>query len=293
MLPEFRISCGDTTDSRTFVNRSLRPIVRYAESIRYRMMVTLLRAGPCLYPAGPDSGPVDDLLAAVRRYLPHIQRATRISRRLGEASLRAANAEAALDSSPSATLVLGADLEILFANQHAQALLESPLASRREDRLLFADRKAQSAIADLANGANSLPSLAFTIESPDREPWRALAMRLDIPGAQTLAGPIEGGRILLVGSSNPGGVNQRAAHYYIEWFGLTPAEARLATLLAQGESLEAAAKSRGVSVNAERFLLRGIFDKTGVTRQGELVALLRDAPAGWIERSGAGQTLLP
>lgn len=246
------------------------------------------RAGPQhlgLVVPGPDTGPVDGLIDAVRRYLPHIQRATRISRRLGEANLRAANAEAALDSSPSATLVLGPNLEVLFANRYARDFLESPIAAERDGQLWLHDRKAQAAVVALANGTDRSPSAALTIEDDGADIWRGLAMRLDTPSAQTLAGPIEGGRILLVGSSNPGGISQSEVDRYIEWFGMTPAEARLATLLAQGQSLESAAKARGVSVNAERFLLRGIFDKTGVKRQGELVALLRDAPAGWIDQA--------
>lgn len=254
------------------------------------------RAGPQhlgLVVPGPDTGPVDALIAAVRRYLPHIQRATRISRQLGEANLRAANAEAALDSSPSATLVLGANLEVLFANHHARAFLESPIAGQRDGRLALRDRKAQVVIEALANGTDPSPSAALAIENAGDDLWRGLAMRLDTPAASTLAGPIEGGKILLIGSSKPGGICQQTTNRYIEWFGLTPAEARLATLLAQGDSLESAAKVRGVSVNAERFLLRGIFDKTGTKRQGELVALLRDAPGGWIDpaSSASKQTL--
>lgn len=247
------------------------------------------RAGPQhlgLVVPGPDTGPIDALADAVRRYLPHIQRATRISRQLGEANLRAANAELALDRSPSATMVLGADLELQFANHHAQRLLDSPYAALQDGRLLLRDRKAQAAILALARGEERAQSLAFTVELEDQPAWRGLALRIDSPSAATLVGPIEGARIVLVGSIHPGGIRQDATSRYIEWFGLTPAEARLATLLADGVTLEAAAQNRGVSVNAERFLLRGIFEKTGAKRQSELVALLRDAPGGWIDPAG-------
>jgi DNA-binding CsgD family transcriptional regulator len=70
--------------------------------------------------------------------------------------------------------------------------------------------------------------------------------------------------------------------HYASWFDLTPTEARLAAMLAQGHSLEDYARNRAVTVNAGRFLLKNIFAKTGVSRQAELVALLRDAPDGWI-----------
>lgn len=68
---------------------------------------------------------------------------------------------------------------------------------------------------------------------------------------------------------------------YGDWFGLTPAEARLAANLAEGGSLEDFAAMRGVSINAARFLLRGIYDKTEVNRMPRLVAKLREAPLHW------------
>jgi DNA-binding CsgD family transcriptional regulator len=57
-------------------------------------------------------------------------------------------------------------------------------------------------------------------------------------------------------------------------FGLTAAEARLASRLAAGESLADAADALGIAKNTARFQLRAVFAKTGVSRQGELVAAL-------------------
>lgn len=56
--------------------------------------------------------------------------------------------------------------------------------------------------------------------------------------------------------------------------GLTRAEARLASLLAGGGSLEEAAETLSVSISTVRSQIKSVFAKTGVTRQGELVALL-------------------
>ena len=64
-----------------------------------------------------------------------------------------------------------------------------------------------------------------------------------------------------------------------QWFGLTPAEARLAVALARGDTLQDYAALRAVSLNAVRFLLKGIFRKTGATSQAQLVALLARLPA--------------
>jgi DNA-binding CsgD family transcriptional regulator len=63
-----------------------------------------------------------------------------------------------------------------------------------------------------------------------------------------------------------------------QWFALTPAEARLAVALAAGQTLQDYAALRAVSLNAARFLLKGIFRKTGATSQAQLVATLARLP---------------
>ena len=57
-------------------------------------------------------------------------------------------------------------------------------------------------------------------------------------------------------------------------YGLTPAESRLATALADGLSLDAASEMLHISRNTARAHLRAIFSKTGVTQQTMLVSLL-------------------
>jgi len=57
-------------------------------------------------------------------------------------------------------------------------------------------------------------------------------------------------------------------------FGLTPAEARLAVRFLAEESLETAAEGLGISIDTARNQLKGVYQKTGVRRQGEIIALL-------------------
>jgi DNA-binding CsgD family transcriptional regulator len=57
-------------------------------------------------------------------------------------------------------------------------------------------------------------------------------------------------------------------------FGLSAAEARLAQLLARGESVESAARALDVKPTTARSQLAAIFEKTGTRRQAKLVALL-------------------
>jgi DNA-binding CsgD family transcriptional regulator len=65
-----------------------------------------------------------------------------------------------------------------------------------------------------------------------------------------------------------------AAEVLQAFYDLTPAEAELVGLLAQGVSLEEAAKRRGVTINTVRSQLKNVFAKTETNRQGELIRLV-------------------
>jgi DNA-binding CsgD family transcriptional regulator len=62
-------------------------------------------------------------------------------------------------------------------------------------------------------------------------------------------------------------------------FGLSPAEARLATRLVDGATPDEAAIGLGISRNTARSQLQAIFMKTGVNRQGDLIRLLLSSAA--------------
>jgi DNA-binding CsgD family transcriptional regulator len=57
-------------------------------------------------------------------------------------------------------------------------------------------------------------------------------------------------------------------------FDLTPAEARVARKLASGLAVDDIATAAGVSPNTTRTHVRGVLEKTGCSRQSEVVALL-------------------
>lgn len=104
-----------------------------------------------------------------------------------------------------------------------------------------------------------------------------LGARLTTQTADTLEGRIEGaGIILTIGIAGRAPlieINRLAA-----WFGLTPAEARLAAELSSGRTLDDCAARRNVSMNAVRFLLKGVYRKTSVGSQAQLIAQIRNLP---------------
>jgi DNA-binding CsgD family transcriptional regulator len=64
-----------------------------------------------------------------------------------------------------------------------------------------------------------------------------------------------------------------------EWYGLTPAEARVAGFLAGGLGLGEIVERLGIGANTARTHLKNIFAKTDTRRQGELIRLLLSTPA--------------
>ena len=63
-----------------------------------------------------------------------------------------------------------------------------------------------------------------------------------------------------------------------EMFDLSPAEAKVAVALARGKSPDEIAAAGRIAISTVRAQIKSIFAKTGVSRQSELVALLRGMP---------------
>ena len=234
--------------------------------------------GLCL--PGPDNGPIDRLHEAVGLLIPHIQRAVRISRRIGEAELSAARSAAALDHAPSAVLLLTEQFDLAYANGPARALIQAMRLEDAGGRIRLGSRDLHDALLRVAEPGTGQYCHAFQIIRDGQPPMAAMAMQVDparTGGAETGQGTA---RIMVVAANNPA-VSEEAIDRVREWFGLTHAEARLAVLLAEGGSLEDHCQLRGVSMNAARFLLKGVFAKTGVSRQAELVHLIANSPIRW------------
>lgn len=234
----------------------------------------------CLCLPGPDNGVPDLLETATARLLPHIQRATRISRRIGEAELSEQYAKAALDAAPSAILMCDAALRMTYANRQGESLMRDGHLKIVNGRIVFADPKHAERLRALADHAAVQRCVAIHLEAAGLPPVSAMAMRIEDGSGQPVNSDFTDSRIMLVA-----GRNHRASFAHVDhlrdWFGLTPAEARLAAVMAEGGSLEDFAATRGISLNAARFLLKGVFAKTETSRQPQLVARLQATPLQW------------
>ena len=232
--------------------------------------ISLLRP----WSAGPF-GPAEQGLA--RALLPHLQRSAAITRRLREAEPLARAGLAALDGLRHAAFVLDLQGRPLRLNRRAEALVaEADGLTLRADGLYGADPAWSGALhamlAQVPGGAGRLrlprpsgraPLVLHAVPLGAGNDWSGLHAPavLVLVDAHDLPGPPDAALL--------------AAR-----FGLTPAEADLAVLLAAGQGLREIAAQRGRSLSTLRTQLSRLMMKTGTRRQATLVRVLLQPHAG-------------
>jgi DNA-binding CsgD family transcriptional regulator len=201
---------------------------------------------------------------------PHLARSALMSARLQLERARIASETLALIGLPA--LVFDNLGKVLAANRLIEALTDQ-IRWRAQDRVSLKDSGAnalfQQAIATLGvEGA--APVLSFASRGADA----SAAMVAHIVPIRGLSRDIFAhcaGVLVMM----PVTVSQAPPVELIQsLFDLTPAEARVARGLTTGETVETIAFRGGVSRNTIRTQLRGVLEKTGCSRQAEVVALL-------------------
>jgi len=183
----------------------------------------------------------------------------------------------------------------LVLDQFGRVLRENPAAARLYDpsfhvlgrRIVAKDREAATAFSALAEACRSCRPIGATggqiiVRRGERLP--IVASPLVLSGAAIE--PFSGGRILLL--LNDLEAQSHPLHSSLgAVFGLTAAEARLATIIGAGESLDAACGVLRVARETARNQLKSIFAKTDTHRQAQLVALLARLANAAPMRSGS------
>lgn len=232
---------------------------------------------------GPPDMDVSLLQHAIHRLAPHMQRAARISRRIGEADLRADTATGLLNASPYAVIALGPDLQFLMANTLGQGLLDQGGGlSVSKGRLRAEDYTTAQRLADMAAGRSNDRSVTFTAKGPNSSELVMTALAVSRTHSEKFADTTSGAALMLIGGQRID-ISDAVIAALQQSFGLTKAEARLSAFLIHGSGVKGYAADRGVSLDAGKYLLKGVYAKTGLSNQTELVAMLREAPIGWGE----------
>jgi DNA-binding CsgD family transcriptional regulator len=216
-------------------------------------------------------GPVEtSVIARLDTLRPHLARSALMSARLQLERARIASETLALLGLPA--LIFDDRGKVLAANGLIEALTDQ-IRWHSRDRISLKDSSAHAlyerAVADIdVEGATPVLSFAsrgveadaamvvhiVPIRGASREIFqRCAGVLVMMPVAFPEAPPVELVRSL---------------------FDLTPAEARIARSLTTGETIETIASNTGVSRNTVRTQVQGVLQKTGCSRQAEVVALL-------------------
>ncbi|WP_198411757.1 response regulator [Microvirga flavescens] len=175
-----------------------------------------------------------------------------------------------LDGLSSGLIVLDENSQVQFMNRTAQLIVEEKdglilAAGQLRTTLQKATRTLRQTIHDVLE--RSEQSGVVTVS---KEFGRPLLLQIFPLAGGSAQGPMEVAVFVLDPERRPP-LDQKVV---AQMYGLTPAEARLATAIADGKRLEEISDAFQVSQTTISFHLQNLFRKTQTSRQTDLVALL-------------------
>ena len=228
----------------------------------------------------PFSDSEASLLAAL---MPHMQQALRLHRRLLHAEQAADDLTAIIERSHRALFLVDRSGRIVFMNGSASRLVSQSdgiaidrdeLRGARDD----ATTRLRTLIAEAIQTSTAGGAGAGGVVTLGRPSGRRPLTALVTPVSAVDRLPATRHRVAaLVAISDPESTLVPDDRTLRAMFGLTPAEARLTRLLAEGTSLAESAERLGLRPETARTRIKVIFEKTGTHRQAELVSLVMRA----------------
>jgi DNA-binding CsgD family transcriptional regulator/PAS domain-containing protein len=230
----------------------------------------------------PKAGPLDDAeIARLAASLNgHLRRAAALHHKLAAARPNGRLLESAIDRLPFGIMVVDPQGKVLAANRAAQDMLETGDALRERNGVLQACQR--------EDNERLTHSLAEAVAVRSKRQWNGgcirISRRSEKPAYTATVAPLSeavdlasmsGDRAALIvisdsnreGSSGLGKALQQA-------FGLTPAEARTASLVGSGLAPQEVAGQLGITVGTIRSELKTVFAKLGISRQSELATVV-------------------
>jgi DNA-binding CsgD family transcriptional regulator len=234
-----------------------------------------VRAGPALWaisiqrtaPEGPFESTDRHALAYLSERLTEV---ATLSTAVGRIAL--SSATNALNAVRQAAVAIDRFGFVLDANPAAEGLFDRYIRVTNR-RLVVDDAQAKDYLGKLVDRLRATPDTAALPCEPiviHRREKSPVILRI-LPVHAAARTPFLGARAILTLTAvepRPG----PKATFLVRAFGLTPAEARLASIIAEGLNPERAAEELGISRVTARNQLKAIFAKTGTHRQSELVA---------------------
>lgn len=225
---------------------------------------------------GRQAGADDYLTKPIDYDLLRAMIATRLDQAARIRSARGTDAgTAALDRLAIGVVLLDAEGLVLHANPAARDLAgEAGIGLGPRITAGGADGGKLAALATrIASGAES--GAALWLEAGGR--------RVMVLGRPLAPRPARDGATAMLTLRDPERQEPLDAVTLRQLFDITPTEAGVARLLAEGLRRDQVAERLGVSSTTVAFHMRNIFDKTGTRRQADLVALILSMPVAWAD----------
>jgi DNA-binding CsgD family transcriptional regulator len=233
----------------------------------------------CMRPK--SKGPFEEQPGVVyQTLLPHLQRALSLHRRMIRMTSNIHGLDAALDAFGHAVLGLDREGRVLMVSREAEAMVRSGDGIRVTNgklsaRIAAENARLQSAISQAVTGHFTSGAAHASIpihrqSNPTPLQLTVVPHRSVLPGRSALAA--------LVFLVDPEQRSASKAELLRTMYDLSPTEARVADLLAEGLTVREIADRLHAALGTAQFHTKRILAKTGVRRQAELMKLMVALP---------------
>ena len=215
-------------------------------------------------------------------FVPHLIRSVEMASRYRTLQYERLLGSVADGQGMTGRLVVDADMHLIFADAGGEAFVtQSGCFAFRRGTVVALDRmvdaKLARAVAQVgSNWLDQQTASPLRVVCPDAQTIVTIDVQpvhpAHLPAGLPFVSGSRAAAILQLGYLQD--ERQAAVGKLRSRFGLTAAEAVLAFEMLAGDGREAAARRCGISINTARTHLTRIFDKTGVKRQAELIALV-------------------
>ena len=223
---------------------------------------------------------------------PHYRRAILIGKTIEQTRVEAASLSDVLDGLAASVFLLDDESRLVYINQSGKRMLDDGLVARKNgNAIALCDKAADLTLhqtrAAIASGKLlSQEGIAIAVRGLDGHPHMAHVLPLTSGARQKASRFYHAVAALFLRSARferPAALDAMAQLY-----GLTPSEVRTLVGIVERGSIPAVAKANNVSAETIKTHLKHIFEKTGTSRQAELVKLV----AGIVSPlTGEGATL--
>lgn len=217
----------------------------------------------------------------IQRLLPGVRESIEVHKLIARSQYISNLARELLDKSPRGILVLSDDGVIRMANKRAAAILAANdgLSEKNGKLVIHCPAVAERirnylTTVGTANNAG-LPEMDWNMVAKKRSggtPYQLIVGNLQL--SEWHLESRHSNKVAVIHLHDPNRTIGVQPQQLSDFYGFTKAQSRLAAILFSGYTINEAAKALHISVNTARTHLRGIYARTGVHTQAELLGIL-------------------